>query len=151
MALIDNVVHFEIFLERETMQAIRTGRVTWYDPEDAHGYRCDGLDPGIFPCGEVPMKFWSPDHRIALEWFARAKRAGNISLPPTTLLMASMSALSFLEHCLRGDIKIHSEMRTCGLKKPLNNINYPDVVVDVIEFAENDAQRMLDCATQFLL
>ena len=75
MALIDNVVQFEIFLERETQQAIRTGKVTWYDPEDVDGYRCDGLDPGIFPCGEVPMKFWSPAHRIALEWFARAKKA----------------------------------------------------------------------------
>ena len=151
MALIDNVVRFEIFLDRETMQAIRTGKVTWYDPEDVHGYRCDGLDPAIFPCGEVPMKFSSPDHRIALEWFARAKRAGKISLPPTTLLMASMPALSFLKHCLRGDIEIHFERRTCGLKMPLNNINYPDVVVDVIEFAENDAQRMLDNATAYLL
>ena len=151
MALICDDVSFEIFLDRETLYAMCTGRVLWYDPEDVLGYRCDGLDPEIFPGKEVPMKFWSPDHRIALEWFARAKRAGNISLPPTTILMASMSALSFLEHCLRGDIEIHFERRTCGLKKPLNNINYPDVVVDVIEFAENDAQRMLDNATAYLL
>ena len=97
------------------------------------------------------MKFWSPDHRIALEWFARAIRAGTISLPPTILITASMSALSFLEHCLRGDIVIHSARCTCGLKKPLNHINYPDVVVDVIEIAESDAQRMLDNATAYLL
>ena len=97
------------------------------------------------------MKFWSPDHRIALEWFARAKKAGTVSLPPTTLLTANMPALRFLEHCLRGDIVIHSEMSTCGLKKPLNKINYPGLVVDVIEFAENDAQRMLDNATEYLL
>ena len=62
-----------------------------------------------------------------------------------------MPALRFLEHCLRGDIVIHSEMSTCGLKKPLNKINYPDVVVDVVEFAENDAQRMLDNATAYSL
>ena len=79
------------------------------------------------------------------------KKVGTTSLPPTILLMASMSARSFLEHCLRGDIVIHSERSTCGLKKPLKNINYPDVVVDVIEFTENDAQRMLDCATEYLL
>ena len=151
MALIDNVVQFEIFLERETQQAIRTGKVPWYDPEDVDGYRCDGLDPGIFPCGEVPMKFWSPDHRIALEWFARAKKAGTISLPPTILLTASMSALRFLEHCLRGDIVIHSARRTCGLTKPLNHHNYPSVVLDAIEIPESDAQSMLDNATAFLL
>ena len=151
MALIGNVVKFEIFLDRETLQAICTGRVPWYDPEDVHGYRCDGLDPEIFPGKEVPMKFWSPDHRIALEWYARAKRVGTTSLPPTILLMASMSAPSFLEHCLRGDIVIHSERSTCGLKKPLKNTNYPDVELDLIEFTENDAQRMLDYATEYLL
>ena len=74
MALVGNDVKFEMFLDRETLQAICTGRVPWYDPEDVHGYRCDGLDPEIFPGKEVPMKFWSPDHRIALEWYARAKR-----------------------------------------------------------------------------
>ena len=85
MALVGNDVKFEMFLDRETLQAICTGRVPWYDPEDVHGYRCDGLDPEIFPGKEVPMKFWSPDHRIALEWYARAKRAGTTSLKPGSL------------------------------------------------------------------
>ena len=151
MALICDDVSFEIFLDRETLYAMCTGRVLWYDPEDVLGYRCDGLDPEIFPGKEVPMKFWSPDHRVALEWYARAKRAGSISLPPTVLVMARMSARSFLEHCLRGDIVIHPERSTCGLKKPLKNRYYPDVVVEMIAFTENDAQCMLDCATRFLL
>lgn len=151
MVLVGNDVKFEIFLDRETLHAIRTGRVPWYDPEDVHGYRCDGLDPEIFPGKEVPMKFWSPDHRIALEWYARAQRAGMTSLPPTILLMASMPARSFLEHCLRGDIVIHSKRCSCGLKKPLKDKNYPDVVVDVIMFTEKEAQRMLDYATRYLL
>ena len=97
------------------------------------------------------MKPSSTDHTIAMEWFARAYRAGRILHPPTYLLMASMPALAFLDHILRGDIVIHSEMSTCGLKKPLSKINYPGLVVDVIEFAENDAQRMLDNATENLL
>ena len=151
MALVGNEVKFEIFLDRETLQAICTGRVPWYDPEDVLGYRCDGLDPAIFPGKEVPMKFWSPDHRIALEWYARAKKAGTTSLPPTILLMARMSVRSFLEHCLRGDIVIHSKRSTCGLKKPLKSVNFPEVVVELIEFTENDAQRMLDYATEYLL
>ena len=74
-----------------------------------------------------------------------------MSLPPTFLLTASMPALRFLEHCLRGDIVIHSEVSTCGLKKPLNKIHYPDLVVDLVEFADNDAQLMLDEATKYLL
>ena len=151
MALIDNVVRFEIFLERETQRAISTGKVSWYDPEDVHGYRCDGLDPGIFPCGEVPMKFASPDHRIALKWFAHAVRAGIVSLPPTFLLMARMPALCFLEHCIRGDIVIHSKMSTCGLKKPVNAKNYPGLVMEFIEFTEDEAQLMLEDATEHLL
>ena len=151
MALNDNVVHFELFVERETMQAITTGYVSWYDPKDDHGYRCDGLDPGIFPCGEVPMKFSSPDHRIALKWFAHAVRAGIVSLPPTFLLMARMPALCFLEHCIRGDIVIHSKMSTCALKKPVNEKNYPGLVMEFIEFTEDEAQRMLEYATEHLL
>ena len=151
MALIDNFVFFEIFLDKETLEAMLTGRVPWYDPEDRHNYRCDGLDPEIFPGNEVPMKFWSSDHRIALEWFARAVRAGTISFPPIMLLMATMPALSFLEHCNCGDIVIHPARRTCGLTKPLNHTNYPSVVLDAIEIAESDAQSMLDNATAFLL
>ena len=151
MALIDNMVYFEIFLDKETLGAVRTGWVPWYDPDRVGTYRCDGLDPGIFPGNEVPMKFWSRDHRIALEWYARAIRAGTISVPPIILLTVSMSASSFLEHCLRGDIVIHSSRCTCGLKKPLNHKNYPGAVVDAIEFAECEAQLMLDNATANLL
>ena len=151
MALIDNVVRFEIFLDRETLQAIRTGWVPWYDPKDVYGYRCDGLDPEIFPGNEVPMKFWSSDHRIALEWFARAVRAGNISFPPIFLLMATMPAHSFQEHCNCGDIVLHPARSTCGLTKPLNHHNYPSVVLDAIEIPESDAQSMLDNATKYLL
>ena len=139
MALTDNAVRFEIFLERETVAAIRMGK----------------FDPGLFPSRpntkpEVPMKFWSPDHSIALEWFARAKKAGRVSLPPTHLLMASMPALRFLEHCLRGDIVIYYETSTCGFRKPVNQINYPGLEVDMIEIADNVAQRMLDNATEYL-
>ena len=126
------------------MVAFRTGYVSWYDPDDVERYRCDGLDPGIFPNGEVPMKFWSPDHTVALQWFARAIKAGTISRPPTSLLMAKMPALGFLEHCLRGEIVIHSQMRTCGLKKPVNENNYPGLVMEVIDFSEEEGKHMLD-------
>ena len=95
MTLAENEVRFEIFLEAETMEAMKTGKVSWYDPQDVEGYRCDGLDPATFHARpgmkpEVPMKFWSSDHRIALECFVRARRSGRISNPPTNLLEASM-------------------------------------------------------------
>ena len=156
MALTYNDVRFEMFLERETMAAIRTGKVSWYDREDVEGYRCDGLDPGMFPSRvkskpEVPMKTWSADHRIALKWFARTKRAGRISLPPTHLLTASLPAQNFLNHCLCGDIVIHHETDTYGFRKSVDQINYPGLVVELIEFPNDDAQRMLDTATEHLM
>ena len=48
MALIDNVVHFEIFLERETMQAIRTGRVTGMTPRMSTATGAMDLIQGYF-------------------------------------------------------------------------------------------------------
>ena len=156
MALTYNDVRFEMFLERETVAAIETGKVPWYDREDVESYRCDGLDPAMFPARpkskpEVPMKKWSPDHRIALKWFAKAKRAGHISFPPTHLLTASLPAQNFLDHCLCGDIVIHHETDTYGFRKPVNQINYPDLMVEMIKIADDQAQRMLDTATEHLL
>ena len=137
--MIDNVVHFEMFFERETKVAVSTGEVSWYGGKDKEHYRCDGLDPKIFPSRtnmkpEVPMKPWSPDHWIALKWFTRATKAGSVSFPPTYLLVARMPALSFLQYCLCGDIVIHSERDTYGFRKPVNAFNYPDIEMEMREY-----------------
>ena len=144
MASIDNVVHFEMFLDQKTMEAIQLKMNPLFDANDESGYQCDGVDPAIFPGGEVPMKPSSPDHTIAMEWFARAYRAGRILHPPTYLLMASMPALAFLDHILRGDIVIHFERSTYGLKKAMNKTHYPDIGLQLNKIPDNVAEQILD-------
>ena len=138
------------------MKAVRTGKVSWYDPKDVTGYRCDGLDPKTFPNrggakAEVPFKYWSENHHVALEWFARAARAGRTAGLPSSLLTASLSIHAFLEHILRGDIVIHSETKTCGFTKPFNQNNYPGLDVELTDYSDDVAQSMLEYATMHLL
>ena len=144
MASIGNVVHFEIFLDQETMEAIQRKMNPLFDANDESGYKCDGVEPAIFQGGEVPMKPSSPDHTIAMEWFARAYRAGRVSHPPSYLLIASMPALAFLDHILRGDIVIHFERSTYGLKKAMNKTNYPDTGLELNKISDDVAEEILD-------
>ena len=65
--------------------------------------------------------------------------------------MASMPALSFLEHILRGDIVIHHEMNTYGFRKPLNKRHYPDLEGEVIQLPDEDAQQALIQAKRYLI
>ena len=154
MTLVGDQVRGEIFLDKDTVEAIRSGRVSWYDPEGTTSYRCDGLDPKTFPSErgvkpEVPMKYWSANHQVALKWFARANRTGRAKLP-TCLLMASLPHRSFLQHVLDGDIVLHSERHTCGLTKPVSQENYPGLVVDCEEYNDEAAQSMLEFAKSLL-
>ena len=147
----DNVVRFEMFLEQQTYEAMQSGKVIWWDPNDQSNYRCEGLDPQTFPGGEVPLKAWSGDKRIALLGFALAHRRGLVNLPPAYLLVACMPALSFLWHILRGDIVIHYEMNTYGFRKPLNKRHYPDLEGELIKLPDEDAQQALIQAKTYLI
>ena len=131
MTLIDDVVWIEMLLDKDTVEAMETGKVNWYQGRDREDYRCEGLDPKTFPKKEVPMKYWSSDHRIAWEWYFRAGRTGNTEGLPTKLVVAKMPAVRFLAHCLEGDIVIYSDRKTCALKKAVNAENYPDLEFDV--------------------
>ena len=53
MASIDNVVHFEIFLDQKTMEAIQLKMNPLFDANDESGYKCDGVEPAIFQGGEA--------------------------------------------------------------------------------------------------
>ena len=144
MASIGNVIHFEIFLDQKTMEAIQLKMNPLFDANDESDYKCDGVEPAIFQGGEVPMKPSSPNHTIAMQWFARAYRVGQISHPPTYLLMASMPALAFLDHILRGDIVIHFERSTYGLKKAMNKTHYPDIGLQLNKIPDDVAEEILD-------
>ena len=151
MASIGNVIHFEIFLDQKTMEACQVKMNPLFDANDESGYKCDGVEPAIFQGGEVPMKPSSSNHTTAMQWFARAYRVGQISHPPTYLLMASMPALAFLDHILRGDIVIHFERSTYGLKKAMNKTHYPDLVPQLIKIPDKAAEQMLNEAKTHLL
>ena len=92
MALRDSGrVLVEGFIDQEMVDAVKTGKVMWYDPTDEIGSRCDGVDPSLFKNGrdhssEVPMKKWSPDHRGALEYYARAYRGKKVPGPTTYII-----------------------------------------------------------------
>ena len=115
-----------------------------FDANDESGYKCDGVEPASFQGGEVPMKRSSHNHTIAMEWFARAYRAGRILHPPTYLVMASMPALAFLDHILRGDIVIHVERNTYGLKKAMIKANYPEIGLELNKISADVAEEILD-------
>ena len=83
MASIDNVVHFEIFLDQETMEAIQRKMNPLFDANEVPGYKCEGGEPAIFQGGEVPMKVSSRDQTIAMKWYARAYKAGRVSRAPS--------------------------------------------------------------------
>jgi hypothetical protein len=120
--------------------------VPWWDPQDSTGYRCNGIDPEIFPAGRVPLKKWSPDHKVALEWFARAHRAGRISGPPKYLIEGRMDALAFLDHILAGDIIPDAQTSTLGFTKPLDQRHYQSLVMDLSWQSDEEAQRALSDA-----
>ena len=67
------------------------------------------------------------------------------------LLTASLPAQNFLDHCLCGDIVIHHETDTYGFRKPVNQINYPSLMMEMYEIADDLAQAMLDTTTELLV
>ena len=144
MASIGNVVHSEIFLDQETMEAIQRKMNPLFDANDVSGYKCDGVEPASFQGGEVPMKVSSRDQTIAMEWYARAYRAGRVSQPPSYLFIASMPALAFLDHILCGDIVIHFERKTYGFKKAMNKANYPEIGLELNKISADVAEEILD-------
>ena len=118
------VVAFEMVADEETLQAFSTRKVPWWDPDGKSDYRCDGIDPAVFDnrrglASVVPMKASSPDHKVALEWFARAGRAG----APKYIIQGSLPEESALEHILKGEIQVHAEQQTFGFVKPMNKTN----------------------------
>ena len=65
----------------ELCLGLRFEGTTWKDE------KCNGIDPILFPARkgmkpEVPMKYESHGHKIALEWFTRAHYVGNVSFAP---------------------------------------------------------------------
>ena len=66
------VLSFKMFIEAPTAKAFfGDGTVPWAQKSN---WKCQGVDPSIFPKGELPFKFSSADHSVAAEWYALADR-----------------------------------------------------------------------------
>ena len=113
---------FEMFLDQETFLAFFPGTVPWLA---ADGWKCPGIDNTLFRDGAVPMKLASPDHRVALKWFARAYRRGHTRGAPRYLLAGRMPVQWALTHMLAEQITLKPEFDGVTFKCLMDTENYP--------------------------
>ena len=140
---------FEMFLDQETFLAFFPGTVPWLA---ADGWKCPGIDNTLFSDQAVPMKVISPDHRIALQWFARAHRRGHIRGLPRYLLTGSMPAQWALAHMLANQITLIPERDGVAFKCLMNVANYPALTwTSFVEFEDVNTQNSLLTAGLSLL
>ena len=139
---IQKVVKFEMFIDAESQQAMKTGK---------------GVVPDMFQresaigCSAVPFKAWKSDHSKALDGFARAYRRGHVNGLPVSLIDAYMEESEFMARALAGDIFLNATMPgTVSFVKPFTQQNYPSLVVDMIEIPEELARVMLGAALRAL-
>ena len=132
---IQKVVRFEMFIDAESLQAMKTGK---------------GVVPDMFQResaigrSAVPFKAWKSDHSKALDGFARAYRRGHVNGLPVSLIDAYMEESEFLRRALAADIFLNATMPgTVSFAKPFNQQNYPSLVVKEIEISEEEAEGML--------
>ena len=92
-----------------------------------------GIDNEAFTGMVVPFAPQSPGEEIALKKFARAHRAGYVEGPPAFLLTIKIPARFAVHHFLAQDIKVMDNRpeETVGFAKPVNQNNYPTMVLEV--------------------
>ena len=140
-AQVDDVMRFEMFFCRSTNTAFFKGVVPWLADFTWH---CPGIDPSLFGGGAVPIKQYSPDHRIASKYFAMAHRARHVTGLPNYLLVGSMDSNWAVHHFVCGDIVSHPDQHAIGFVKLLSNENYPGLKwTDYIEFEGHVAAEIL--------
>ena len=57
-----------------------------------------------------------------------------------------MPGMSFLEHLLAGDITYDAGTKTVGFTKPMDQRQYPSLVMEFTSVSDEDAQRVLSVA-----
>ena len=99
---IQKVVRFEMFIDAESLQAMKTGK---------------GVVPDMFQresaigCSAVPFKAWKSDHSKALDGFVRAHRRGDVNGCPVFLIEAYMEESELMARALAGDIFLNATMQ----------------------------------------
>jgi hypothetical protein len=113
-------------------------------------WQCPGLYPTLFKDGVVPMSYWSPDHRVAAEFFVVANRADHTK-QPTYLLSGSLPAEIALQHFNQGTIVSSPEQATIGFTCLVSPENYLHLKWEpLVSFSAGEAETVLNAAHALL-
>ena len=113
-------------------------------------WQCPGLEPTLFKDGVVPMKQWSPDHRVAAKFFALANRADHAK-QPTYLLSGSLPAEIALQHFIQGTIVTSPEQATIGFTCHVTPEIYLHLKWEpLVSFSAGEAETVLNAARALL-
>jgi hypothetical protein len=139
----------EMFMDDDMAEVVFHGRAPWL--KDVYPDRqCPGLEPTLFKDGVVPMKQWSPDHRVASNFFALANRAGNAK-QPTYLLSGSLPAGIALQHFIEGTIVSSADQATIGFTRLVTPENYLHLKWEhLVSFSAGEAESILNAACALL-
>ena len=138
-----------MYVDAQSLHAYQTGVATWLNT-DWHNH---GIDNTLFSDDLVPFAVDSPGQEVALKKYARAHRAQSVQGPPVCLLQVSLPASAALGHILCGDIKIMPSGRpekTIGFAKPVNTVNFPNLVGTYLQLNEADGNSLLTAELELL-
>ena len=138
-----------MYVDAQSLEAYKTGVATWLNTE----WHNNGIDNKLFSEKLVPFAMDSPGQRVALKKYARAHRARSVQGPPVCLLHVSLPASAALGHILCGDIKIMASGRpeeTVGFAKPVDQINFPQLVGDYIPLNPAEGMGLLTAGLELL-
>ena len=140
-------LEFYMYVDQQSMDAYQTGRPTWLADND---WRNDGIDNRLFSGDVVPFAENAQD---ALKKFAMAHRIGCVVGPPVLLIEGRLAAAYALGHLKNGDIVIlHDRPQpTIAFAKPVNHINYPNMVVNVYLLEPDEGSTVLAQGLQLVL
>ena len=138
-----------MYVDARSLRAYQTGVATWLNTN----WHNHGIDNTLFSDNVVPFAVDSPGQQVALKKYARAHRAQSVLGPPVCLLHISLPASAALGHILRGDIKIMASGRpeeTVGFAKPVDQINFPQLVGDYIPLNPAEGIGLLTAGLELL-
>ena len=103
---------FEMCIDVETLNSFMGDEVAWSKP-----YKCDGIDPSIFPKGELPMKKILLEEKmeivvnstVAAMYYAMAHRRSHVKGPPVAMIRVTLGYLGLSRSSLDGSLAPHVE------------------------------------------
>ena len=118
---------FEMCIDQETWNSFMGDEVSWSRP-----YKCDGIDPSIFPKGELPMKKIFLDENMELMenypvtamYYAMTHGRSHVKGPPVGLLRVTLGDVGLSRSFLNGSLVPHIEQHGVVFTKSVTPENY---------------------------